>query len=172
MKMPLTLNRSLLNLAIVLLSVILSGCPFQSKIALNKNDAITVDKNLLGRWTCKNIKEEDELIELTVEQLNDKEYIFTFQVTEPNKETERENWKGFTVEIKGQKIINVETKTNEPEYDFYRYKIKGNTLRVAYVSDNFIADNSFSTEKELRDFLEKNIKSRKLFEKEIILMRE
>ncbi len=142
----------------------LTGCPFDSEIALGDSYNSRIDTLLLGSWIGTHIDSDIDTIEFEIIKFNEHEYLVEYR--EYDAKDEVVHLRAFTTVIDDIKIVNINEIGRKVEYTYYKYRIESNKLIVAFASDEFIKI-EFNSPQELSDFFKKNIRKKKLFEQEI-----
>lgn len=141
----------------------LTGCPFDSEIALGDSYNSRIDTLLLGSWIGTHIDSDIDTIEFEIIKFNEHEYLVEYR--EYDAKDEVVHLRAFTTVIDDIKIVNINEIGRKVEYTYYKYRIESNKLIVAFASDEFIKT-EFNSPEELSDFFKKNIGIKKLFEQE------
>lgn len=125
-------------LLLVAFSMIITGCPLSTKYPLaNQNEAITLDKTLIGHWMADKIGAEAK--EVNVEAGSEKN-TYKIKVLETGEmySPETSEYKGWLTEIKGLKLLVLqETGVKaDKEKPFYVYAVSaaGNKLSLKDIS--------------------------------------
>jgi len=142
----------------------LTGCPFDSEIALGDSYNSRIDTILLGSWIGTRIDSDIDTIEFEIIKFNEHEYLVEYG--EYDAKDEVVHLRAFTTVIDDIKIVNINEIGRKVEYTYYKYRIESNKLIVAFASDEFIKT-EFNSPEELSDFFKKNIGKKKFFEQEI-----
>ena len=155
--------------ALVTCSFFLAGCPYNSKFSLTDSSASEIDTNLTGLWEQIKDTEEKGITTLDINNFNDREYLTETMNMEKGK-MEFEKHRAFSSLINGQRIINVEDLNSEKKFCFCKYSIKNDTLKVSWVSDEFVKE-EFNNRAELFNFFAKHLNDAKFFEDEFFYKR-
>lgn len=114
------MKRYIVLILLPLISIILWGCPYESKIPLSKPSE-KIDRSLLGRW-----ESEDEVYNsYTISPVNQYEY----NIVQKTSVGETHKYKGFISKIRGGTFLNAYSDSLKT-YFLYRLKIDTATNEV------------------------------------------
>ncbi len=136
----------------LLLSFLLTGCPFDAKTPIGDPVAGSFDPRLLGAWFWAN-SGSGQVTEFKVFRFNSSEYYL--EIRDEGKEIERTRM--YIVTIGGQQFLSINDLTDdEPtiSYTLARYSISdGGVLTIRLVGDKAIPESLASNRQALIDFL-------------------
>lgn len=142
--------------------LLLTGCPYYSKVPLSAIPKTPIDTTLLGTWKIAEETPETKSSEMRIIAFNKMEYLI--EITDVNAErTERYNSRAFISKVGSTAILNFEELKNKGTYLFFRYKMKGTKLELAMVSDGGLKEVYISS-KELWKAFSKKINDSTFFE--------
>jgi hypothetical protein len=145
----------------LLLSILLTGCPFDSKTPIGDPVAGSFDPRLLGTWFWTDAG-SGQITEFRVFRFNSSEYYLETQ--DEGKEAERDRM--YIVTVGGQQFLHVNNLTNddaETSYIFARYSIsETGVLLVRFVGDKAVPESLESDRKGLIDFLASHLEDTEL----------
>jgi hypothetical protein len=146
--------------------LLLTGCPYNSKVPLTETSKIPIDKALLGIWKTY----EDDSSEAKIFEFNKTEYYIEIKdIT--NGKPELTRYRAYISKVGTYNLINIENLKYKGDYNFFRYKIEGNELRVETVSDVLITG-VYKDSKNLMNAFIKEINKKDFFESEIKFKRK
>lgn len=161
------MKRVLFALTISLILLLLTACPYDSKIALNTyEESLKLKKALYGDWTCFNgdgSKEEVQIGKGMKQVYNIRHNAYD----NLNKKGEYNYYRGFMTVIKEVEILNLERK--DGNYNFYKYELKSpDELHVLAIGEEYVKGNYKKAEgpdlESLRAFIESNVSEPDMFE--------
>jgi hypothetical protein len=146
-------------LSILLILPFLWGCPYESKVPLDKSCKAKIDTALLGEWRST---EKGESFTMTFQQFNDHELLIMGM--EEGK-TECEGIRAFVTTIKDERFLNVQ-EIKEP-FDkrgwwIVKYTISGDTL-TAWTIDDKLFTKPVTSSRALYRFVKKNLHNKELY---------
>jgi hypothetical protein len=134
------------------LSILLTGCPFDSKTPIGDPVAGSIDPRLLGNWYWTE-SPGGSVTEFRIFRFNSAEYYLETQ--EEGKETERSRM--YIVTIGGQKFLNANELTDDEStlsYSLARYSISDDgQLAIRFVGDKAVPEALAANRQGLIDFL-------------------
>jgi hypothetical protein len=136
----------------LLLSFLLTGCPFDSKTPIGDPVAGSFDQRLLGTWFWAELG-SGKVTEFKVFRFNSSEYYLEIQ--DEGKEVERSRM--YIVTVGGQQFLNINDLTDDEatiSYTLARYSISdAGVLTIRLVGDKAIPESLASNRQALIDFL-------------------
>ncbi len=148
---------------------LLTGCPYNSKIPLSKPDT-PIDKALLGVWSAVIEKGDADSVEMKVYEFNEKEYYIDIKAVSGAK-IEIDRYRVFSSPVGTTRLLNVEDLEHKGEFNFFRYQLNGNTLKVDMVSDVSVKTPYSSSKAMSKAFAEK-INGKDFFENELTFLKK
>jgi hypothetical protein len=146
-------------LFILLILPFLWGCPYESKVPLDKSCKSEIDTALLGEWKST---EKGESFQMTIQLFNDHELLI--MGIEKGK-TECEGMRAFVTTIKDERFLNVQ-EIKEPldkrGWWLVKYTISGDTL-TAWTVDDKLFTKPVTSSRALYRFVKKNLNSKELY---------
>lgn len=158
---------TLLILALLPLLLLLTGCPYNSKIPLSE-PKVAIDKTLLGEW--KNDKAPNDSSLIKIFEFNPYEYSIVV-VDKSDHKTTVDYYRAFITSVAGQKLLNLESLKSKGEFNFCSYAVEENLLTVKVVSDIAVKEkyissktlvNAFAQKIHDKDFFESGLVFRKI----------
>ncbi len=152
--------RSLGVLAILLILPFLWGCPYESKVPLDKSCKAEIDPALLGVWKST---EKGEPFTMTIQQFNEHELLILG--TEKGK-TQPDAIRAFVTMIKGEHFLNVQEMKDQPDkrgWWLVKYTIFGDTL-TAWTVDDKLFTKPITSSRALYRFVKKNLGNKDLYD--------
>jgi hypothetical protein len=146
-------------LAILLCLPVLWGCPYESKVPLDKSCKAEIDTALLGEWRST---EKGESFQMTIQQFNDHELLILG--TEKGK-VQPEAIRAFVTTIKDEHFLNVQEIKDQPEkrgWWLVKYTISGDTLTAWTVDDKLFTE-PITSSRALYRFVKKNLLNKELY---------
>jgi len=156
---------------VALLLFALTGCPYDSDIALSNSEYSQIDPILLGSWYATNIKTDNDTIEINIIDFNMHEYLIEYKEIESDGDVQMTNLRGYITAIGNKKIMNIHELGSTNRITYYRYNVAHDRLIVAYASDHFVKGD-FKGQEELNNFFTQHIDQEELFEKDIIFTKK
>ena len=149
---------------ILTLGILLSGCPYETAIPIDK-PIINIDSKLLGTW--EEMQDHDMY---KVTRKDDHTYLIDITELKENKVTHNA---AYASVVNGITFLNMwENKAGEPEkiYSFYKIEMKDpDNLKVYPVTSNI--REKFSSSSELKKFIADNMGNSYFFEPEANFIR-
>ena len=133
----------------LILTVMLGGCPYNSEIPMDKTGK-KIDRALLGTWEPKSSSTDKYIITAD----ND----FTYKIVKNSKDTKEPTiYKGYLVDLDGDTFLNIweETGTTEKSYYFYKMELNASATKVTLSSVTENITEKFNTGAEMRAFFKK-----------------
>lgn len=155
------MNKLKTALMLMALAVLLGGCPYESKVPLDK-PSIKINEDLLG-----NYRAEKDKLHYTVNRLNK----FTYKIDEQKDSGEVKIYYGYLSNVGKEQFLNVyDPAETTPEYMFYKVATApdGKTITLSSVTENI--DEKFEKAEDLKAFFEKNKDLSFFFEKEDLVL--
>ena len=149
------------------LLLLLTGCPYNSKVPLSAVPKIPIDKSLLGTW--KSFDDKDST-EMKVLEFNSKEYyVYIRSVSKGALEVD--HYRAYISVVGKEKIVNFEDLKQKGEFNFFRYKQEGDKIKVQVVSDVAVKD-KYASPKSMTKAFSKKINEKDFFESELVFVRK
>jgi hypothetical protein len=151
--------RSLGVLAILLILPFLWGCPYDSKVPLDKSCKAEIDPALLGEW--KNT-DQAEPFTVIIQRFNEHELLI--MGIEKGK-VQADVIRAFVTTVKGERFLNVqEIKAPPDQRGWYlvKYTISGDTLTAWTVDDKLFTE-PITSSRQLHRFVKKNLGNKGLY---------
>ncbi len=152
-------------ITIVSFSFILTGCPYQSEVAIDSSASVKYPATLLGNWEPKSSSDDFYKIK------RKDEYLFTIIKTkkDPKPEDTPEEYEAFLSEIDGVRFMNLhEKKADDSNTKYYLYKMEinnsGTKITLSPLTENI--DEKFQNSGELKAFIKENMKHSFFYDKE------
>ena len=164
------MKKTLIFIPLIAMIVLLTGCPYHSKIPLSKLPDTSIDKSLLGIWTAVIKKEDADSVEMRVYEFNEKEYYINIKAVSGAK-IETDRYRVFISSVGTIRLLNVEDLEQKGDFNFFRYQLDGDTLKVAMVSDVSIKEQYTSPKAMSKAFAEK-INDKDFFENELVFVKK
>ena len=154
-------------LVVLPMLLLLTGCPYNSKVPLSNTPKVAVDANLLGTWQTVNDKDS---IDMKIFSFNSLEYYIDVRPTLKNS-SEISRYRTFVSMVGKEKIVNMEDLDKKGEYNFFSYKLEGDLLRVQLVSDVSVKE-VYLTSKKMNKAFSKKIGEKDFYESEMKFVRK
>jgi len=151
--------RSLGVLVILLILPFLWGCPYESKVPLDRSCKAEIDPALLGVWKST---EKGESFQITIQLFNDHELLILG--TEKGK-TQPDAIRAFVTIIKDERFLNVQEIKDQPDkrgWWLVKYTISGETL-TAWTVDDKLFTKPITSSRALYRFVKKNLGNKELY---------
>jgi hypothetical protein len=161
-KTKMIMKKLLVLLLILPLLLLLTGCPYYSKVPLSATPKTSIDTTLLGIWKVAIETPENKSSEMRIIAFNKMEYLIEVIDVSPEK-TERYNCRAFITPVGGKNILNFEELRNKGTYLFFSYNMKNNVLNLEMVSDVGMKG-TYATSKNLWKAFSKKINDSTFFE--------
>lgn len=157
---------------LLLIPLLLSGCPYQSRIPLSLPGEAKIDKELIGKWKYEN-KEGNELGMVTISKFNDHELLIVLKEKDKNY---CEMLRAFVTIIDKEKFLNIQEIKGiyeDREWSFVNYSISNCTLSYRIIDDELIEKNkkNISSSKELYTFIKENLANKNLYDSEKTILK-
>ncbi len=136
-------------LPLLILTVMLGGCPYGSTIPLDTTGK-KINKELLGTWEPKS--SSDEQYKIT------KDDEFTYKIVKSSKNTKEPSiYKAYLTELDGELFLNLWEENGSTDKTYYLYKLELNSsstkATLSSVTENITE--KFTTPEEMRAFFKK-----------------
>ena len=154
-------HKIILSLSIAC-SILLFGCPYESKFSLSNPSESVIDTTLIGLWENVGASNNSGISSMEIYSFNNHEYLVATFGRE-NGGIMMQNFRSFGSTVNHEKILNIQEVGNSAKFKFYNYFFSNDTLNVAAASDNFSKE-QFSTREELMNYFIKNMDDPKFFE--------
>ena len=143
-------------MSIVFVCIFLWGWPYESKVPLGKA-TIPVDQKLFGTWETSNPNDDY----LVISKAGEMEYSIVLM----RDRVKPEKCKGFVTMVNNLKFMNIYwIEHAETKYSFYKFDLRGNTLKTIALTDSI--KKVFNTSFELKEYVEKNLNQTGFYEKD------
>ncbi len=152
------------------LLLLLTGCPYYSKVPLTEIPKAPIDTALLGTWASDEIKTGADTGEIKIIAFNKNEYYIDLLGLNKGK-IEIERYRAYITPVGKINILNLEDLKEKGNYSFLSYKINGNKLVLEIVSDECIKE-KYKTSKDLLKAFSKKINDTTFFESGISLVKK
>lgn len=149
------------------LLLLLTGCPYNSKIPLSAVPKQPIDKALLGEWG--NAKEPEDSSVLTIYAFNQYEYAILI-LDKSNNKTTAELTRAFLTPVGGKMLLNLESLKSKGDFNFCTYSLEGDTLKVKVVSD-IVMKEKFESSKAMAKAFAKKIDNKDFYESELVFVK-
>lgn len=151
--------------AIFCLSILLWGCPYESKVPID-NPSVKINLKMLGTW--QNQSKPEEIFKITKQD----EFTYNIQVTNKNK-VEVDKMLAYESVVNGITFINLwdnKPYSSSKKYNFFKIEMNGeNEIETASITEN--VQEHFSSSNELKKFIAANMMNSYFFEKSGTLIR-
>ncbi len=149
--------------------LLLTGCPYESSIPLGDPGQAKIDHELIGKWRYED-KESKESGTVTISQFNERELLIVIY----EGRNEGEALRGFVTFVGDEKILNVQEirgAYDDRRWMFANYSVKNCTLSYRLVDDSLLKEKAKDglSQKELNDFVKKNLANKDIYDKETTL---
>jgi hypothetical protein len=151
--------QSLGVLAILFILPFLWGCPYESKVPLDKNCRAEIDQALLGEWRST---EKGEPFTMVIQQFNEHELLILG--IEKGK-VQPDVIRAFVTTIKDERFLNVQEIKDQPDkkgWWLVKYTISGDTL-TAWTVDDKLFTKPITSSRALYRFVKKNLDNKELY---------
>lgn len=159
------MKRFLFIAAIISFSFILTGCPYDSEVAIDNPASVKYPAALLGNWEPKSSSDEFYKIK------RKDDFVISIIKTKKNAKAEDtpEEYEAFLSEVDGVKFLNLYEKSGDnstPKFYLYKLEINnsGTKITLSPLTENI--DEKFQTSAELKAFIKENMKHSFFFDKE------
>ena len=167
--------KGLLHGALFILSLlILTACPYSSKVPLGNSDNSIIEKKVVGLWDFDhNVQTgdiENSPHKLLIKKFNDKEYLIEIMSMDfgggnNDYELKISRFRGYSVKVGDVSIMNIQPldDNKEANFLFYKYEVVGRTeLRITELSTEF-SDEKFESTTLLKKKLIANINDKNIW---------
>lgn len=157
-------NMKTVNFAVLAgaLSLVLMGCPYESKMPLDTADKSKPDKALVGKWEEK---DSDDYIWKC--EMDGNQYRIEKKSLE-DSESEPTIYIGWLTDIGGKPFLNVYEQDYSSDRTYYFYamekKGEGDRLKFKAVTDNITEE--FATGEEMKAFFKKHMETSFFYNKD------
>ncbi len=151
--------RSLGVLVILIILPFLWGCPYESKVPLDKSCNAEIDQALLGEW--RNTEKSDPFT-MVIQQFNEHELLILG--IEKGK-IQPDAIRAFVTTIKDERFLNVQEIKDQPDkrgWWLVKYTISGDTL-TAWTVDDKLFTKPITSSRQLYRFIKKNLSNKELY---------
>ena len=144
-------NKSLFYTLLILTAVILTSCPYSSRVPIDK-PGISVNKKLFGKWIQAKDRDEDFPQFFQIEKHDKYRYkIFDWQFKTSDSAYDSTLFISYISEIEDNMFLNMQ-KNGEGDYLLYKIDLESNEEFTLFeVTDNI--DEQFNTSEELKAFI-------------------
>jgi hypothetical protein len=146
-------------LAVLLIFPFLWGCPYESKVPLDKSCKAEIDQALLGEWRST---EKGEPFTMVIQQFNEHELLILG--IEKGK-VQPDAIRAFVTTIKDERFLNVQEIKDQPDkrgWWLVKYTISGDTL-TAWTVDDKLFTKPITSSRALYKFVKKNLRNKELY---------
>ncbi len=148
----------------LLIPLLLSGCPYESRIPISLPAKAMIDKELIGKWKYVNKEGHTEGM-VTISMFNDHELLIVLKDEDKNNS---EMLRAFVTSIGKEKFLNIQEMKGTYEdrtWMFVNYSIANCTLSYRIVDDELIKKNqkNLSSSKKLYRFIKGNLSNNNLY---------
>lgn len=146
-------------LPMLLILPFLWGCPYESKVPLDKSCKAEIDPALLGKWQST---EKGESFQITIQAFNDHELLILG--TEKGK-VQADVMRAFVTMVKDERFLNVQEikeQLDKRGWWLVKYTISGDTLTAWTVDDKLFTAPTTSS-RALYRFVKKNLGNKELY---------
>ncbi len=154
------MRNKILLIAILPLCMLLTGCPYNSKVPLSETSKEPIDRTLLGEW--KSSKDPADSARLSIYEFNKNEYAITI-VDHDAKGVSIDYYRAYLTPVAGKMLLNMENLKSKGEFNFFSYSIEGSSLNVRIVSDVEMKK-KYDTPKALKKAFAESIHNKGFFE--------
>lgn len=148
----------------------LTACPFFSEYSLSDVKQSEIDTLLVGDWEYNKSKKNGDKLDLLISPLDKNTHQILVRSTEKGK-VQIDTLFGFYSVINGEKIMNIYHPHNSTGYNYYKYEVRNDHLKLAYATDDYITT-FFKSREELQNFFETNINRNAMFGKKMLFKRK
>jgi hypothetical protein len=152
---------------LVVLLLLFSGCPYESKTPLSKPDRYSVDSKLVGLWFGSS-----DSVQVLIAPFNANEYYIELS-EEGDDEVAR--IRAFVFEIAGKQFFHfneISLDGTPKPFSLARFALsEDNQLSIRIVEDKIIPESLQTKPKELIEFIGSHMNDPKLYDIEIFLQR-
>ncbi|MFZ5906784.1 MAG: hypothetical protein ACOYVJ_05175 [Nitrospirota bacterium] len=156
------MNRKVLKAGLlVVFSIMLCGCPYESEFPLSSPDTAQIDRELIGNWKY-GAPGETEAATLSIYPFNDHEII----IMSPEGNRKIVAYRAFATCIQGEHFLNVQEigpSGDAGHWLFVGYSIAGNRLTIRILEDTLMNNRDLETPEALSEFIGENLKDKDLF---------
>ena len=154
-----------------LLTLMFTGCPYDSDYSITDASAAIKEPTLQGYWVGESKGDSDEFGFLNIMSFNSNEFLA--ELTSINgAQIQIEKFRTFPCTIGKNKFLNVQALDGKKKFGFYRYSLSGDTLIAEPVSDKFPGNKAMKSQVELRVYIEKNMSDPKFYEDRMVFVRK
>lgn len=151
----------------LLLLLLLTGCPYESRNPLGMPAGAKIDEKLLGKWKYED-KENGEAGLVTISRFNDSELLL---VLEEEGKKERQMLRGFVTNIAGRKFLNLQEIQGGYEtrqWIFASYTTGDCSLTYRVVNDSLVPAGKAPelSSGQLYELIKNNIRNSHIYDKE------
>jgi hypothetical protein len=156
---------------LLVLLLLLSGCPYESVVPIGSPGQYPVDSKLIGNWSSIG-KQPADSSSILIARFNASEYYV--EVHEAGDE-EIARLRAFGFEIAGRQFLHVNALnsdgTQEPFFVVRFELLEGDQLSLRFVGDAIVPESLNTDAKALADFLAAHLDDPKLYDDEDLLRR-
>jgi hypothetical protein len=157
--------RRLGPLVVVAAALLLSACPFESKVPLGSPDAKKVDARLVGYWVARSPKSDESAL-VVVLPFNDAEYLIEIMA----EDDKPERYRGFRLDVAGHPFLQLdvlEPKVEPRVFSLARYEFTpDHRLSVRLIGDKLVPESLASDRQGLLDFVAAHVDDTALYDQE------
>ena len=151
----------LLFFSISVIMIVLTGCPYESKVSLSDSKDSSIDPDIIGKWLLKS-GTQGRWDTLIIMQFNHHEYYFETHELKNGKPLVGRG-RAFITCINHDRILNLCDLTDPAKFFFVKYVISGNKMITYSASDQYIKE-KFSSSRELFTYFKAHFGKQGFFE--------
>ncbi|MDH4127223.1 MAG: hypothetical protein OEV44_00605 [Spirochaetota bacterium] len=138
--------------AMSLLTIILVGCPYVSKVPFDE-PSMNINNSLLGKWFTQKNPKETSTFYLTTKKSANVYSIIENRWNNNKKSFTQVNYEGWLSKLKNNQFLTVKTNNG---YSFYKIiSISSDQLKLDSLTSNI--DEKFSNPSDLKNFILKHM---------------
>lgn len=145
-------------------SLLIFGCPYEAKFPLSNPSDSVIDTNYIGFWESIDKTSAQAFSGVNINAFNEHEY-FIEMMMKAKSGLMLQNFRAFSTTINNQKFLSIQEIGSKPTFNFYKYSLANDTLKVAAISDN-VLKKQLNNKEELISFIQKNINDSNFFVEE------
>ncbi|MFM1876211.1 MAG: hypothetical protein RL266_1948 [Bacteroidota bacterium] len=146
------MKQRLLNTTLLLMAIVLWGCPYKSSVPLSEATE-NVNKQMLGRWVPQGMEDKENPEYYLIEQRDTLHYdVAHYLYSDEGKEYSVKNYVGHTTRLENILFMNLQ-ESGTKEYLIYRLDLSDGTMTKYEVTNNI--DEQFNDSQKLREFVQK-----------------
>ena len=134
---------------------ITAGCPYASKVPIDKSGA-KINKNLLGKWIKATDKEKENPEYFVISEIDPQKYsIVKFEYKTTDSSYKETKYVSHISLIENISFLNMQ-KGGNGDYYLHKIDMANNEFTLFEVTDNI--DEKFGTSAELKAFIKENMR--------------